>query len=440
MHKRNIKILLVDDDVYFRLAVKEVISDFCLIHEATSADEAIELINQEHFDIALIDMQMQTDECGLRVLESSTKSNIHSIILSSYDNDIVTQKCYEKGCEHFLAKIHYLKSLPSYLTNYLKSKSDQKLNYITQNSALLANLERLKSMNLREQCVFISGETGVGKSLIGKSIHNFNNLSEDNFVHINCSEISENLIESELFGHKKGSFTGAINDKKGILEIANGGSLFLDEIATMPMKMQKKLLKALDEKSFYPVGSNTLVRSSFTLITATCEDLFEKISQGNFRKDLFFRISGFNIHVPPLRDRQSDIPLLIKHLSSKLERRIVFKPEAIKALTDYQWPGNTRELKKIIGLLSQQKNGLIDYQQVKQLLNQKELYSEDPSWLTTNQKNFIKGNGLRAFMKKIEEEIVQETLSKHKGKITYAIKDLKISSSAFYRIFENIKA
>ena len=121
MHKRNIKILLVDDDVYFRLAVKEVISDFCLIHEATSADEAIELINQEHFDIALIDMQMQTDECGLRVLESSTKSNIHSIILSSYDNDIVTQKCYEKGCEHFLAKIHYLKSLPSYLTNYLKA-------------------------------------------------------------------------------------------------------------------------------------------------------------------------------------------------------------------------------------------------------------------------------------------------------------------------------
>jgi len=440
MQKQNIKILLVDDDIYFRLAVKEVIADFGLILEATSADEAIALINQEHFDIALIDMQMQTDECGLRVLDSSTQKNIHSIILSSYDNDIVTQKCYEKGCEHFLAKIHYLRSLPSYLTNFLKSKSNEKLSYITEDKALLANLEKLKSMNLSEQCVFISGETGVGKSLIGKSIHNFNNLSEDNFVHINCSEISENLIESELFGHKKGSFTGAINDKKGILEVANGGTLFLDEIATMPMNMQKKLLKALDEKSFYPVGSNKLVKSSFTLITATCEDLFEKISKGDFRKDLFFRISGFNIDVTPLRDRQSDIPLLIKHFTSKLQRRIVLKPQAIKALSGYEWPGNTRELKKIISLLSQQKNGLIDETQVNQLINQKELYCEDSSWLTSNQKNFIDGNGLRAFMKKIEEEIVQETLLKHKGKITYAIKDLKISSSAFYRIFENLKA
>lgn len=437
---KKIKILLVDDDVYFRLAVKDVIREFGIITEAQSAQEAIELLKNEYFDLALIDMQMKTDHCGLEVLKYTAQKSIHSIILSSYNNDETTTQCYENGCQHFLAKIHYSKSLKSYITNFVRSKSSDSIEYITNNEKLLNDLNKLKSINLSDQCVFISGETGVGKSLIGKAIHKFNNLKEDNFVHLNCSEISENLIESELFGHVKGSFTGANSNKKGLLEIANGGTLFLDEIATMPMAMQQKLLKALDEKSFYPVGSDKLIRTSFTLITATCEDLFQKITNKEFRKDLFFRISGFNIDIAPLRERKEDITDLARFFVSKMPRRIVLKESAVCALNEYSWPGNIRELKKIINLLGQEKKGLITDVEVNALVNSSELDSNENSWLTQNQKEYISGNGLRAFMKKIEEEIVSEMLSKHQGKITHAIKDLKISSSAFYRIFENLKA
>jgi transcriptional regulator with PAS, ATPase and Fis domain len=382
-------------------------------------------------------MQMDTDECGVEVLKETKLKKIHSIILSSYDNDEITEKSYLNGCQHFLTKIHYIKSLPSYLKNFINSRSVSEVDYITNDAKLLCTLQNLKSLNLSEQSIFINGETGVGKSLIGKAIHRFSHFDFNNFVHLNCAEVSEDLLESTLFGHKKGSFTGAIEDKKGLLEVANGGTLFLDEIATMPTHMQQKLLKALDEKTFYPLGSNTAIKSSFTLITATCEDLFDLIAKGKFRKDLFFRISGFNIEIPPLRDRKEDIKDLIKLFSAKLQRKIVFKECALDKLSAYSWPGNIRELKKVIDLLSQEKSGVIDQTSVQKYLNSNS-NNADRSYLTTDQKTLITDMGLRSFIKKIEQEIVKESLSRNKGKITHTIKELKISSSAFYRVFENL--
>ncbi len=438
MKNSKIKILLVDDDIYFRMAVKDIVKDFGLITEASSANEAKLLLNSEHFDLALIDMQMDTDECGIEVLKVAKTLKVHSIILSSYNNDEITEKSYINGCQHFLAKIHYMKSLPSYLTNFINAKNQTPIDYITNDAKLINTLQNLKALNLTDQSIFISGETGVGKSLIGKAIHSFNNLSLKNFVHLNCSEVSETLLESTLFGHKKGSFTGATEDKKGLLEMAKGGTLFLDEIATMPMQMQQKLLKALDEKTFYPIGSSTAITTSFTLITATCEDLFDLISQNKFRKDLFFRISGFNIEVSPLRKRKGDIQSLVKFFTSKLQRKIVFKKCAIDVLTNHSWPGNIRELKKVIDLLSQEKSGVIEAQSVQKYITNSQNNVEDESYLTQVQKDFITTMGLRPFIKKVEEEIVKESLKKHKGKITHTIKELKISSSAFYRVFDNI--
>lgn len=437
MKSSKIKILLVDDDIYFRMAVKEIVAPFGLVTEATSASEAKNLISSEFFDLALIDMQMDSDECGVEVLKATKLKKIHSIILSSYDNDQITEKSYLNGCQHFLTKIHYTKSLPSYLKNFINSRSVSEVDYVTNDAKLLCTLQNLKSLNLSDQSIFISGETGVGKSLIGKAIHRFSHFDFKNFVHLNCAEVSEDLLESTLFGHKKGSFTGATEDKKGLLEVANGGTLFLDEIATMPTHMQQKLLKALDEKTFYPLGSNVSVQSSFTLITATCEDLFDLIAKGKFRKDLFFRISGFNIDIPPLRERKKDISDLIKLFSSKLQRRIVFKNCALDKLNSYSWPGNIRELKKVIGLLSQEQSGVIDKISVDKYLNSSSMSCED-KYLTSDQKSLITDMGLRSFIKKIEQEIVKESLSRNKGKITHTIKELKMSSSAFYRVFENL--
>lgn len=445
MKKTNLNILLVDDDQYFRLGVLSIIRDFGLVTEASSRDEALELLSRNHYDLALVDMQMEDDEAGLEVLKRAKELRIHTIILSSYDKDEITEKAYDYGCDHFLTKLHYASSLEPYINNYIKNNKHNLLEdffekkYITNDLSLQKQIDNISQINLKDRSIFINGETGVGKSLIGKLIHELTYNDSKPFIHLNCSEISENLIESELFGHKKGSFTGALEDKKGKLELANGGTLFLDEIATMSTSMQKKLLKALDEKTFYPVGSSKAVSSSFTLISATCEDLFDKIAKEEFRKDLFFRISGINIDIKPLRERKQDIPLLTKYFLRKSARRIVIKKCAQEVLNTYSWPGNIRELGKTIDLLSTTKTGVITEKDLPENLKLGSLANKHSDWLTHGQKDFISEYGFRSFIKKIEKEIIQEVLDKHKGKVTHAIKELKISSSAFYRIFDDLK-
>ncbi len=444
MKKTNLNILLVDDDQYFRLGVKNTISDFGLITEASNESEALELLSNNHYDLALIDMQMENDHSGLAVLEKAVQSKVHSIILSSYDNDEITEKAYEAGCHHFLAKLHYTKNLEPYIINFIKKYKKNTLNdffekeFITQDEELITNIKKISEISLKNKSVFISGETGVGKSHIGKLLHGLNYQEDKPFVHINCSAISENLIEAELFGAMKGSYTGANEDRIGKLKSADGGTLFLDEIATMPISMQKKLLKALDDKTFYPVGSNKPVKSSFTLITATCENLFEKIANGEFRKDLFFRISGINIDIKPLRQRVSDIPILLKHFQSNLDRRIVIKSEAVSLLQSLDWNGNIRELKKTVELLSTKQKGIIKAEDIQEIIDSNTSSFGD-SWLNSTHRDFITTNGLKSFVKKIEKEVIKEVLQKHSGKVTHAIKDLGISTSAFYRIADDLK-
>ena len=296
MKNNKIRIFIADDDQYFRLGLKSILKDFGIVDEVDNEDCAIEKLQTEYYDLAIIDMQMDRSESGLSILKEAHKKNIHSIIMSSVNDDRITELAYEFGCNHFLGKLHYRQNLETYVKKFIKNNKQNILNeflkseYITYDKDFLSQLDNLAQINLKEKTIFLSGDTGVGKSQLGKLIHKLTYDEKAPFVHLNCSEVAENLIESELFGHKKGAFTGATTDKLGKLALANGGTLFLDEIATMPTLMQQKLLKALDENTFYPVGSNTATHTKFTLITATCEDLFEKVHSGTFRKDLFFRI------------------------------------------------------------------------------------------------------------------------------------------------------
>lgn len=438
-----IHILIADDDKYFRMALKELLKDQAIITEAESEQEAIDKIAQNYFDIALIDMDIDGPKSGINILKEARLKKAHTIILSSSNSNEIIEEAYLNGCDHFLTKLHYKTNLIPYIykykLNHFGQNSDKifKQSYITNNDFLKKKVLDLCSVNLKNKSVLITGETGVGKSLIGKILHEQTYDNDKPFIHLNCSEISENLLESELFGHKKGSFTGAIEDKEGKLLQANGGTLFLDEIATMPIIMQQKLLKAIDEKSFYPVGSNKLIKSDFTLITATCEDLFEKISEEKFRKDLFFRISGINLHITPLRERPEDIAPLVEFFLKKSPRRIIINDSAIDKLAKYNWPGNIRELKKTVEYLSIKEKGIISQEDIK--FQQSFVETEQNSWLTQQQKDYISQFGLRDFMAKAEAEVVQDSLSKHNGKITHTIKELKISSSAFYRIFNNLQ-
>lgn len=445
--KSKIHILIIDDDKYFRVALKNLLEEEAIFTEAESEAQARELIETNFFDMALIDMDIDGPRSGINILQYTQTKKIHSIMLSSCSDDAKIEEAYTQGCDHFLAKIHYKEHLTPYVHKYKKNlfgnstETFFKEKFLTTDEELKKNVKELCDISLKDKTVLITGETGVGKSLIGELLHEQNFDDSAPFVHINCSEITENLLESEFFGHTKGSFTGAVEDKTGKLELASGGTLFLDEIATMSLSMQKKLLKAIETKSFYPIGSNKEVKVNFTLITATCEDLFAKIAKDEFRKDFFFRISGINLHIPPLRERTSDIPLLVKSFLNKNPRKVIIKQEALEKLQTQSWNGNIRELKKAIEYLGHKEKGIIDANDINLNLNTSNGDSRNnDDYLTPEQKEYIANYGLRNFIKNIEEQSISETLKKHQGKITHAIKELKISSSAFYRIFDTIKA
>jgi transcriptional regulator with PAS, ATPase and Fis domain len=243
-------------------------------------------------------------------------------------------------------------------------------------------------------------------------------------------------LESELFGHEKGSFTGAESKKEGKLKQANGGTLFLDEVATMPMSMQQKLLKALDEKTFYPVGSSQAVSCDFTLISASCENIEEKIQRKEFREDFYFRLSGYHFDLKPICERPLDIELLVKYFQKKMHRRFVIKQEALDELKKYSWPGNVREIKKICERFSQIESGIVDIDLIQTHLSGplKSSIQEMDQW-----QEYIHQHGLRSLISLIEKKAVEESMKRNKGKITACIKELKISSSALYRILQEHK-
>ncbi len=278
--KQSLSILIIEDDKYSRLNLREILHPFGVVEEAIDVESAKIKLASAFYDIVLTDIELGAGS-GVDLISSIVRKGSHCIVVSSYESEEVIEKSYTLGAKHYLSKLKLKEQLPVYIHKFLQAKNARferflSEDFITQDEELVNDLRKLCDINWKNQTLFISGPTGTGKSLLGKLIHEMTH-SGTQLVHLNCSEISENLLESELFGHEKGAFTGATERKDGKLKLAQGGTLFLDEVATMPLSMQQKLLKALDEKTFYPVGSSTPVKSDFTLITATCENLQEKM-------------------------------------------------------------------------------------------------------------------------------------------------------------------
>lgn len=434
--KANLGILIIEDDKYARLNLREILKPYGIVDEAVDTASAIEMLNKRIYDLVLTDIELGSGS-GVDLIPRIVRKGSHCIVVSSYESEEVIEKAYNLGAKHYLAKFKLKEYLPIYINKFLQEKSARferflKEDFITQDEELITDLKALCDINWKNQSLFISGPTGTGKSLLGKLIHDITH-AENKLVHLNCAEVSENLLESELFGHEKGAFTGADQKKEGKLKLAQGGTLFLDEVGTMPLSMQQKLLKALDEKTFYPVGSATPVKTDFTLITATCEDLQAKIARKEFREDLFFRISGFQFHLKPLSHRSDDVELLLKHFQKSSSRRFVIKPEAMEALKKYSWPGNVRELLKVSERLSQNLNGVIDLASIRRIIS---LPASTPNVMGDWEEHVLK-HGLRSYINQLERKAVEESMKRNSGKITACIKELKISSSAFYRILQD---
>ncbi|MFI5391861.1 MAG: sigma-54-dependent transcriptional regulator, partial [Bacteriovoracales bacterium] len=320
--------------------------------------DSLENIKFFYYKIIILSPQGFCEEGFFKILKLLGEERQRFVVFSDRKDREFILSCYNLGCDHFISPpismdlfeiIFGRNKLRNFLAKKLKTND---LDFWSQ-------IDSLENMGLGIRPLLILGPTGVGKTKIAKLIHEFLFGTKNSFVEVNCSEISETLIESELFGYKKGAFTGAISDKKGLISQANGGTLFLDEIATMPLRIQKKVLKALDEKSFLPVGAQHRETSEFYLISATCEDLEGLKDLGKFRKDLFYRIEGFTLNVKSLSERRGDISILIDHFLSEFPRKIIFSDKAMEQLLSYEWPGNVRELLNFVECLRMVKGGII---------------------------------------------------------------------------------
>jgi two-component system response regulator HydG len=359
-------ILVVDDDPGHRTMLKTLLTGWgYLIHEADDGSTAIEMVRGRPFDLILMDIRM-IKVSGLQALTEIKALNpaIPVIIMTAFSSVETAVEALKTGAYDYLTKpldFDELRLTMERAMEHTSLKEENRLlreslgsqfdlrNIIGRSQAMTRLLETVAQVAPTEATVLITGESGTGKEMIAGAIH-FNSLRKDcPFVKINCAAITETLLESELFGHEKGAFTGAYKRKEGRFSQAHRGSLFLDEISEMSAAMQVKLLRVLQEREFTRVGGEDLIKVDVRVIAATNKDLLQEIDDGRFRDDLFYRLNVVNLAIPPLKRRKEDIPLLAQHflrLFSEKNRKHMkgFTPQAMDRLLRYDWPGNVREL------------------------------------------------------------------------------------------------
>ena len=363
----NSKILAVDDDKnilkVIKLRVEAAGFDVTVVEQA---DAAIKAATETVFDLALVDLKLAS-QCGIELMEKLHRINpeMPIIILTAFGTIDSAVQAMQKGAFSYLTKPFDYHDLLLQIDNSLENSRFMKNIKSLQGTEIdqghhrniICKSEKMKTVFRQavqaaqsNSNIYIEGESGTGKELIARLVHTASPRKDKPFVVINCAAIPENLLESELFGYEKGAFTGAANNKQGLLTNANGGTFFLDEISEMPLAMQVKLLRVIQEREFYPLGSSKIVKVDVRIIATSNRDLKKEVEQGNFREDLFYRIHVIQIDLPPLRERNEDIPQLAKfflnQFSEKASKAVKgFAPAAIQKLMLYDWPGNVRELK-----------------------------------------------------------------------------------------------
>jgi two-component system, NtrC family, nitrogen regulation response regulator NtrX len=358
------KIRIVDDETGIRQSLQGVLADEGYDTGAVdSGEECLKLLRREHtYDVVLLDIWLPGID-GLETLEKiSDLDNAPEVIMISGHGTIESAvRATKLGAFDFLEKPLSIDKTLILVKNAIESKKLRHENVdlkkqLLAKSVIVGNSIPMKA--LRQQIglmaptngrVLIYGESGTGKELVAHAIHAQSLRKDETFVEVNCAAIPEDLIESELFGHYKGSFPGAAVDKEGKFQKANGGTLFLDEVGDMSLKTQSKVLRTLDEQRVAPLGSDETITVDARIIASTNKDLEEEISIGNFREDLFYRLNVIPFFVPPLRDRKEDIPLLARHFLERFRKSMEkpiegISPEAMSKLESYDWPGNVREL------------------------------------------------------------------------------------------------
>ena len=355
------RILLVDDDPgLLRLLSIRLRAEGYEVEAVESAHKALAILNRFSPDLVITDLRMdKMDGIGL-LKELQTRSpGLRVVIVTAHGTIPDAVVAPQSGAFGFLTKPIDKDELMQTVKKAIKVsgsvevEEDWSAEIITRNQAMKEILNQAKMVAATDARVLINGESGTGKELLARAIHNASPRHEQPFVAINCSAMAENLLESELFGHEKGAFTGATRSHKGLFQSAEGGTLLLDEIGDMPMRLQVKLLRVLQEHQVRPVGSTDAIDVDVRVISATHRDLQELMGQGKFREDLYYRLNVVNIKIPTLDQRREDIPLLVAHFLQQIAReagqeRKVYAPEAVEMLVTAEWPGNIRQLYNVV--------------------------------------------------------------------------------------------
>lgn len=360
-------VLLVDDEPNILRTMKICLESIGLDVTALSrSDEALKIANQKEFGIAFLDLKMYPLD-GLQLLAELKKifPDIIVVIVTAHGSVDTAVQAIKQGAYDYLQKPFDFQELQHFaqkvydnfkLQKQLKDLQQQLYLYQAAENIITTNPQMLSLLNLAREVaetnisVLIEGESGTGKELMARFIHEASTRKSAPFITVNCAALSENLLESELFGHVKGAFTGAVKDRQGRFELADGGTVFLDEITEIPTTTQAKLLRFLQSREFERVGDSQTVKVDVRFIAATNRDLKEALNSGRFRDDLYYRINGLTIRIPSLRNRPDDIPILIKHFIEKFgkDKQPEVSSETFKMLTDYQWPGNIRQLENVV--------------------------------------------------------------------------------------------
>ena len=376
------KILIVDDDRDILLGLENRIA--WMGHEPVTADngkDALRLIEQGEFDLALLDLQLP-GLSGVEVLERvkgasrsapQTEKDTGSayttpliIILTAYGTVEVAVLAMQLGAFDFLTKpfstdhltVVVNKALATVAlqrqVGILRQEVDDRYDHLVgSNAKMAAQLTIAKQAAQTDVTVILLGETGTGKEVVARAIHRWSPRRSKPFVAINCAALPEHLLENELFGHEKGSYTGAVKREPGKIEVAEGGTVFLDEIGDMPLPLQTRLLRVIQDQTFYRVGGTQSVHTNVRFVAATNKDIQRAIQEGTFREDLYYRLAVITVPLPPLRERMDDVPALARHFLDRavrmgIHRSCALSDHAVQALQQYQWPGNIRELENVL--------------------------------------------------------------------------------------------
>lgn len=452
------KILIIEDKLSLQKLLEEVLKKSGYYVEcASDGEKGKDLIEKDEFDLIIADYKLPKKD-GIELLKISKEKNpdIPFIIMTAYGTIELAVEAMKKGAEDFILKPidpdHLLLIVKKVFEkqNILKEnillKSESSVFFplpqIIGSSPVMEKVsEEVRKVAPTDATVLLLGESGTGKELFARAIHSLSKRAKGPFIAINCAAIPDTLLENELFGHEKGSFTGAVSRQLGKFELSDGGTIFLDEIGELSKDVQSKVLRVLQEKEFERIGGSSTIKVNVRILCASNQDLKKAVEEGRFREDLFFRINIFPITIPPLRYRTSDIPLLAEHFLNKYSKEFGKKkqkihPEAIKKLTNYGWPGNVRELENTIerAIILAKK----DFIMPEDIFISEEMdYKISPIDLFNLPDDLQKATQI--LIQEIEIHKIKNTLEKTKNNIEEAAKILNISSKTLRKKIKNYK-